>query len=139
MLQKEVAERLLAQPGNREIGFLTHLLGYHFDIRRGFHVGPGADATLPPKLSPARVAGRRGRPPHRILHSLAGASGWFSWPRFSEQSPTSASLAMSDENGAVGRGRGHDGVEEVARGRPRPCGTLDCPGWRRCRQGQAGL
>ena len=47
MLQKEVADRLLAGPGNRQIGFLTHLMGYHFEIRRAFHVGPGAFRPIP--------------------------------------------------------------------------------------------
>ena len=47
MVQREVAARLLAHPGNREIGFLTHILGCHFEIRRGFHVGPGAFRPAP--------------------------------------------------------------------------------------------
>jgi 16S rRNA (adenine1518-N6/adenine1519-N6)-dimethyltransferase len=47
MLQKEVAERLLAKAGNRDIGFLTHLMGCHFETRAGFHVGPGAFRPVP--------------------------------------------------------------------------------------------
>jgi 16S rRNA (adenine1518-N6/adenine1519-N6)-dimethyltransferase len=46
MVQKEVAERILASAHNREIGLLTHLLGFHFSFERGFRVPPGA--FLPP-------------------------------------------------------------------------------------------
>jgi 16S rRNA (adenine1518-N6/adenine1519-N6)-dimethyltransferase len=38
---------LLAHTGGRDIGFLTHILGCHFEIRRGFHVGPGAFRPAP--------------------------------------------------------------------------------------------
>jgi 16S rRNA (adenine1518-N6/adenine1519-N6)-dimethyltransferase len=47
MLQKEVADRLLAKAGSRDIGFLTHLMGCHFEIRKGFNVGPGAFRPIP--------------------------------------------------------------------------------------------
>src|SRR6266545_3264109 len=47
MLQKEVGERLVAQPGTKEYGILTVLLGLHFDIARQFTVKPGAFHPVP--------------------------------------------------------------------------------------------
>lgn len=51
MLQREVADRLLAAPRTKQIGFLTHLLGYHFEIRRGFSVKAGSFRPAPKVLS----------------------------------------------------------------------------------------
>ena len=41
MLQKEVGDRLVAQPDCSDYGITTVLLGLHFDIRREFIVPPG--------------------------------------------------------------------------------------------------
>lgn len=40
MVQKEVAERLLAAPGQKDYGILTILLSYHFKIDKIFNLGP---------------------------------------------------------------------------------------------------
>lgn len=49
MVQREVAERILAKAHHREIGLITHLLGYHFSCQPGFQVPPGAFRP-PPKV-----------------------------------------------------------------------------------------
>ncbi len=40
MVQKEVADRLLAEPGGRDFGIVTVLLGYHAEVSRLFDVSP---------------------------------------------------------------------------------------------------
>jgi len=47
MLQKEVGERLVAEPGTGEYGILTVLFGLHFDIVREFPVKPGSFHPVP--------------------------------------------------------------------------------------------
>jgi 16S rRNA (adenine1518-N6/adenine1519-N6)-dimethyltransferase len=42
MLQKEVADRLLAQPGTKEYGVLTILIGYYVQVRSLMQLKPGA-------------------------------------------------------------------------------------------------
>jgi 16S rRNA (adenine1518-N6/adenine1519-N6)-dimethyltransferase len=49
MVQKEVAERLVARPGTRDYGVLTVLLGVHARISRVLELPPGA-FTPPPKV-----------------------------------------------------------------------------------------
>ena len=49
MLQREVAERLAADPGNRIYGRLTVMLAPWIEVRTCFGVGPGAFAP-PPKV-----------------------------------------------------------------------------------------
>lgn len=49
MLQKEVADRILASPGSSDYGYLTVLMQTHFVVRKGFDVGPGAFRP-PPKV-----------------------------------------------------------------------------------------
>lgn len=41
MLQKEVADRLLARPGTKEYGVITVLIGYYAQVRSMMHLGPG--------------------------------------------------------------------------------------------------
>jgi 16S rRNA (adenine1518-N6/adenine1519-N6)-dimethyltransferase len=41
MLQKEVADRLLAPPGTKEYGVITVLIGYYARVRSMMHLGPG--------------------------------------------------------------------------------------------------
>ena len=47
MLQKEVGERLVAQPGSKEYGILSVLFRLHFDITREFTVKPGSFHPVP--------------------------------------------------------------------------------------------
>ena len=47
MLQKEVGDRLTAEPNSKDYGALTVLLGLHFDIRREFIVKPGSFRPIP--------------------------------------------------------------------------------------------
>jgi 16S rRNA (adenine1518-N6/adenine1519-N6)-dimethyltransferase len=42
MLQKEVADRLLAQPGTKEYGVLTILIGYYVQVRSLMQLKPGS-------------------------------------------------------------------------------------------------
>lgn len=49
MVQKEVAERLLARPGTRDYGFLTLIIAFHYERLKGFDVPPGAFRP-PPKV-----------------------------------------------------------------------------------------
>ncbi len=49
MVQKEVANRLCAVPGNKEYGILSVLLGAFFDLKYAFTVAPGA-FNPPPKV-----------------------------------------------------------------------------------------
>lgn len=42
MIQKEVADRILAKPGNKTYGGLTVWIQSHAKVRRGFNVPPGA-------------------------------------------------------------------------------------------------
>lgn len=47
MLQREVAERIAAGPGNKVYGRLTVMLAPWMEVRTCFHVGPGAFAPPP--------------------------------------------------------------------------------------------
>ena len=47
MLQKEVGERLTAQPATKAYGILTVLCGLHYDISRQFIVRPGSFHPVP--------------------------------------------------------------------------------------------
>jgi 16S rRNA (adenine1518-N6/adenine1519-N6)-dimethyltransferase len=47
MVQKEVAQRILARPCNKDYGFLTLLAEYHFTRVPGFDVPPGAFRPSP--------------------------------------------------------------------------------------------
>jgi 16S rRNA (adenine1518-N6/adenine1519-N6)-dimethyltransferase len=51
MTQKEVAERILAEPGNRDYGYLTLVVDYRYRRRRGFDVPPGAFRPRPKVVS----------------------------------------------------------------------------------------
>ncbi|CAM3504203.1 16S rRNA (adenine(1518)-N(6)/adenine(1519)-N(6))-dimethyltransferase RsmA [Aquirufa ecclesiirivi] len=50
MLQKEVAERLAAKPGNKDYGILSVLLQAYFDVEYLFTLGPEV-FTPPPKVN----------------------------------------------------------------------------------------
>lgn len=47
MLQKEVGERLVAEPGTKEYGILSVLCRLHYDIFRQFIVRPGSFSPVP--------------------------------------------------------------------------------------------
>ena len=60
LLQKEVAQRIMAEPGNKHFGYFTLLVQSHCRVEKGFDVPPGAfnpppavDSTLI-RLTPAR-------------------------------------------------------------------------------------
>lgn len=54
MIQKEVAERICAPPGNKEYGILSVLLGAYFKLEYTFSVSPGAFFP-PPKVMSAVI------------------------------------------------------------------------------------
>ncbi|HEX5410894.1 MAG TPA: 16S rRNA (adenine(1518)-N(6)/adenine(1519)-N(6))-dimethyltransferase RsmA [Terriglobia bacterium] len=67
LVQREVADRLVAQPGSRDYGYLTVFTRFYSSARLVFDVPPGA-FTPPPKVHSAFVrfevhAGRRGISP----------------------------------------------------------------------------
>jgi 16S rRNA (adenine1518-N6/adenine1519-N6)-dimethyltransferase len=47
MTQKEVAQRILAEPGTGDYGFLTVWLSFFYEARKGFDVPPGAFVPRP--------------------------------------------------------------------------------------------
>ena len=47
MVQKEVAERVLATPRSKDYGYFTLLMEYHFERIKGFDVPPGAFLPKP--------------------------------------------------------------------------------------------
>jgi 16S rRNA (adenine1518-N6/adenine1519-N6)-dimethyltransferase len=51
MVQKEVAERVKAQPGSRDYGYFSVVMDYHFERRPGFNVPPGAFTPRPKVVS----------------------------------------------------------------------------------------
>ncbi|MBI4446179.1 MAG: ribosomal RNA small subunit methyltransferase A [Acidobacteria bacterium] len=49
MAQREVARRILAEPGEHDYGYFSVVVGYYFKTRAGFDVPPGAFVP-PPKV-----------------------------------------------------------------------------------------
>ncbi|HQR45358.1 MAG TPA: 16S rRNA (adenine(1518)-N(6)/adenine(1519)-N(6))-dimethyltransferase RsmA [Thermoanaerobaculia bacterium] len=75
MVQKEVAERLVARPGTSSYGYLTLDVGAHAEARRLFDVAPGAFSPRP-KVTSAVVeltlrAARAGTEPALAVASAA--------------------------------------------------------------------
>ncbi len=68
MIPKEVAERLLASPGNKTYGRLTLSAGLRFEITKLFDVGKGA-FNPPPKVESSVI--RMTPHPHQIRQDLA--------------------------------------------------------------------
>ena len=62
MIQKDVADRLLAAPGTASYGSLTVAVGNAMEIRRAFTLGPGAFYPRPKVDSTVIVLDRRARP-----------------------------------------------------------------------------
>ncbi|MCX7150015.1 MAG: 16S rRNA (adenine(1518)-N(6)/adenine(1519)-N(6))-dimethyltransferase RsmA [Rhodocyclales bacterium] len=54
MLQKEVVDRMVAEPGNKDFGRLSVMLQYHYHMERLFIVPPGS-FNPPPKVDSAIV------------------------------------------------------------------------------------
>jgi 16S rRNA (adenine1518-N6/adenine1519-N6)-dimethyltransferase len=54
MLQKEVVDRMVAEPGSKDFGRLSVMLQYHYHMERMFIVPPGA-FNPPPKVDSAIV------------------------------------------------------------------------------------
>jgi 16S rRNA (adenine1518-N6/adenine1519-N6)-dimethyltransferase len=66
MLQREVADRLLARPGSRDYGVLTILIGRHAHVERRLDLPAGAFRPMPAVNSTVvRLAFRRPEPPAR--------------------------------------------------------------------------
>ncbi len=51
MVQREVAERILAPCHDRNYGYFSVFVQYHYQLERGFHVPPGAFSPLPGVVS----------------------------------------------------------------------------------------
>jgi len=65
MVQREVADRLVAQPGTRDYGVMTILISLHARISRVFDLPPGAFRP-PPKVRSSVVRLEFGPPPVRL-------------------------------------------------------------------------
>lgn len=121
MLQKEVVERMVAEPGSAEYGRLSVMLQYRFEMALALRVPPGA-FTPPPKVDSAVVRMRplgedrlRARDEGRFARLVAAA--------FAQRRKTlrNAARALVDENAfaAAGIDAGRRGetlsVEEFVR------------------------
>ena len=51
LIQKEVAQRILAAPGSKDYGYFTLLMEYHFQRMAGFDISAGAFVPKPKVLS----------------------------------------------------------------------------------------
>ena len=51
LIQKEVAQRILAAPDSKDYGFFTLLMEYHFHRMAGFDISPGAFVPKPKVVS----------------------------------------------------------------------------------------
>jgi 16S rRNA (adenine1518-N6/adenine1519-N6)-dimethyltransferase len=98
MLQKEVVERMVADPGSPEYGRLSVMLQYRFAMAKALSVPPGA-FTPPPKvdsavvrMKPLDAARLRARDDQRFVEVVAGS--------FSQRRKTlrNALRAVADEN-----------------------------------------
>ncbi len=65
MVQAEVADRIVAQPGTKDWGALTVFTRAAFDVRRLMRAPPGAFHP-PPEVTSAVVELRPARPPHAV-------------------------------------------------------------------------
>lgn len=74
MLQKEVVDRMTAQPGGKDYGRLTVMLAAWTDIEACFEIGPGA-FTPPPKVRSTFVRIRPRRTPGFTVRDEAAFAG----------------------------------------------------------------
>jgi len=51
LIQKEVAQRILAAPDSKDYGYFTLLMEYHFQRKAGFDIAPGAFVPKPKVVS----------------------------------------------------------------------------------------
>lgn len=65
LIQKEVAQRILAAPDSKDYGYFTLLMEYHFQRMAGFDVSAGAFVPKPKVLSHVLKLTPR-RPPHAV-------------------------------------------------------------------------
>ena len=89
MLQREVADRLVASPGRKDYGVLTVLLGLHASVTRLLDLPPGAFRPAP-KVRSAVVRPRipAGRRPHRRPGAVRDAWSSASSASGGRRSPT---------------------------------------------------
>ncbi|HET9179571.1 MAG TPA: 16S rRNA (adenine(1518)-N(6)/adenine(1519)-N(6))-dimethyltransferase RsmA [Terriglobia bacterium] len=85
LVQREVADRLVAQPGSRDYGYLTVFTRFYSSARVVFNVPPGAFSP-PPKIHSAFVrfemhAGRRGIRPENEQEFLGFLKQSFAFKR----------------------------------------------------------
>src|SRR5690348_829085 len=85
LVQREVADRLAAQPGSRDYGYLTVFTRFYSSARMAFDVPPGAFSP-PPKVHSAVVrfqmhTGRRGISPENEQEFLAFLKRSFAFKR----------------------------------------------------------
>jgi 16S rRNA (adenine1518-N6/adenine1519-N6)-dimethyltransferase len=71
MLQKEVIDRIVAEPGSGEYGRLTVMLAPWFEARRLFDVGPGAFTPAPRVWSAVATLKVRREPAFAVPHTFA--------------------------------------------------------------------
>ena len=79
MLQKEVVERLAAEPGGGDWGRLSIMVQYHCRVEHLFNVGPGA-FNPPPKVDSASSAWCHTRHYRTRPRTIACSSGWCAKP-----------------------------------------------------------
>lgn len=74
MLQKEVVDRMIAQPGGKDYGRLTVMLAAWTDIEACFDIGPGAFSP-PPKVRSTFVRVSPRRTPSFVVRDEAAFAG----------------------------------------------------------------
>ena len=80
MVQKEVADRLMAGPGSRTYGIPSVVTALHADVRREFTVGPQVFVP-PPKVESVVVTMQRRAAPPRAARAVEIASAAFNQRR----------------------------------------------------------
>ncbi len=65
LIQKEVAQRILAAPDSKDYGYFTLLMEYHFQRMAGFDISPGAFTPKPKVMSHVLKLTPR-RHPHEV-------------------------------------------------------------------------
>lgn len=117
MIQKDVADRLAAQPGTRAYGSLTVAVQYAMQVERAFTLGPGAFYPRPKVRSTVIRLVRRAQPavdvrdPAAFLQVVRAA---FAYRR--KTLANSLSLALGIERAAVARTLQHLGLDTEIRG-----------------------
>ncbi len=100
MVQRDVADRMLARPSTPAYGSLTLFVSYHMEVRRAFTLGPGAFFPRPGVDSTVVVMERRSEPVVRVRRPaflLQVVRGAFAYRR--KTLANSLSLALGIERG----------------------------------------